>query len=223
MKKLMNWVIIMSLGAALLFGCGKEPEEVMQPVISEEESESIVVDTEKSTEGYLLVLGILVEKDSGYVSIKTHDNYDLTFKLAPETVIYTGEAAELVPGEEIAVVFDGELDGLDTGGVQVITVSIIEKEEDGDAEEEEEQPQMPVTVSENGYNQVTGAVTDATMNTITVTADNGAEVVFFPNDDTIKDLVDGLIIDDVVTVTFEGDLQGNDSTEVTVLQIMELE
>ncbi len=133
MKKLTVIAVILVITMGLLSACAeKQAAEVSAPsaeIVGE--SVEIAVETLTSTDGYAIVLGTLVEQDHHHVVIKTNDNYDLDFKLAPETVVYPGEDAEkLVQGDEVAVVFEGELDGLNTEGVRVITISISAEEED---------------------------------------------------------------------------------------------
>lgn len=72
---------------------------------------------------YNQVEGRLEELDTRLVSMQTADGQALCFQLAPETLVYKGEGKDLVPGDEITVVFEGNLDGTDTKGVSVITVS----------------------------------------------------------------------------------------------------
>ncbi len=134
MKKLVVMAVMLVLAMGLVSACAEEElEDVLAPAseLIEESVEVVAVETLISTDGYAVVLGTLVEQDSHHIIMKTNDNHDLDFKLAPETVIYAGDAEALMPGDEVAVVFEGELQGLSTDGVRVITISISAEEEDG--------------------------------------------------------------------------------------------
>lgn len=77
-------------------------------------------------EDYQEVAGNLEKLDTDTVSMQTADGQALCFELAPETLVYHSEGKELIPGDEITVVYDGDLSGEDTKGISVITVSAVE-------------------------------------------------------------------------------------------------
>lgn len=225
-----KYLILILIAISFLFGCQSQKETVAN--IADEETvgkntvsdvEAVAVETMLSTDGYKLVLGTLTDKQAGFVSIKTRSDEDLTFKLAPETVVYAGDAPELVVGDEVAVVFEGELEGLSTDKVKVITVSIAAEEKDKKADDEntDDDVKVTVTTTAEGYTEVSGTVTDASMNTITILTEEGNTILFMLNDDTKKNLVEGLLLDDFVTIVFEGDLKGTDASGVIVKSISE--
>ena len=78
----------------------------------------------------------------------------------------------------------------------------------------------PLKGSESDY-VLSGKVTDATMNTVQITTDNGAVVDFSLNDDTKKTFKNGLLLDITVAVGFNGELSGNDSSNCTVVFVTE--
>lgn len=126
--------LFLSLGVflicILLSSCMKEVVAESEQISGSEEeiSNSAMVETLVSTDGNAIVLGILVELDPYHIVISTDDNQSLSFNLNPETEIYSGSADELVIGDEVAIVFEGVLDGLNTAEVRVLTVSIAAEE-----------------------------------------------------------------------------------------------
>lgn len=126
MKK---WILmpgLCMLTACFLAGCvdradmqGMNVQEIKEMMIDEQVVETVV----SPIEGYQLVAGNLEELDTRYVSMQTADGHALSFKLAPETLVYKGQGEKLLPGDEITVVFEGDLKGTDTKDVSVIAVS----------------------------------------------------------------------------------------------------
>lgn len=106
MKKFMLFSVLCSLVILALTGCAE---------VSPSQSD-----------GYQQVEGNLEVLDTKTVSMKTVDGQALSFKLAPETLVYHNEGKEFNPGDEITVVFEGKLNGTDTKDVSVIAVSQTE-------------------------------------------------------------------------------------------------
>ena len=65
---------------------------------------------------------------------------------------------------------------------------------------------------------VTGTVTDATMNTTTIQTSDGKELTFAMEGADIS-MKDGLLLGDVVAITYKGDLKDGDTTGVTVVKM----
>ena len=59
--------------------------------------------------------------------MKTEDGQELSFKLAPEPIIYAGDDKELSEGEFIRVVFDGILADSELEDISVIAVTVVEE------------------------------------------------------------------------------------------------
>ena len=62
---------------------------------------------------------------------------------------------------------------------------------------------------------VTGVVTDAAMNTLTVKMADGAELSFSTMDATV-DMKDGLLLGDTVAITYTGDIKDGDTSGASV-------
>lgn len=126
MKKLKLMLGLCILTACFLTGCVDRAD--MQGINVQDtkeltEDEQVVKTTASPIEGYRLVAGNLEELDTRYVSMQTADGHALSFKLAPETLVYKARGKEFIPGDEITVVFEGNLKGTDTENVSVIAVS----------------------------------------------------------------------------------------------------
>lgn len=132
MKRSILLSIIVILVCTLLSSCMKEVVMESEQISEEQEvgtEGAVAIETLVSTDGNTIVLGTLVELDFGGVRIRTEDNQSLYFNLNPETEIYSGSAGELIPGDEVAIVFEGALDGPNTNHVTVLTVSISAEED----------------------------------------------------------------------------------------------
>lgn len=78
-------------------------------------------------EGYYMVEGSLCEMGKRSIVLKTEDGQELSFMLAPETIIYAGSDKELSEGETIRVVFDGIKTDSQWEDISVIAVTVIEE------------------------------------------------------------------------------------------------
>lgn len=101
MKKFMLLSALCVLALFVMAGCSSEP------VVYQE------------------VAGNLEQLDTKTVCMQTVDGQALCFELAPESLVYQGDA--LHPGDEIKVVYEGSLEGTDTKGLSVIAVSANEQ------------------------------------------------------------------------------------------------
>lgn len=131
MKKFMMMLALVCLPACFMTGCVDRADmqglDTQTLDAMQEEEETQLVETVASPiEGYRLIAGNLEELDTKTVSMKTADGYALSFKLAPETLVYKGSRTDITPGDEITVVFEGSLRGTDTEGVSVIAVSVAQ-------------------------------------------------------------------------------------------------
>lgn len=127
MKK---WILMLGLcmlAVCFMTGCVDRADMQGMNVQDREEGtedEQVVETAASPIEGYQLVAGNLEVLDTKSVSMQTADGHALHFKLAPETLIYKGQGEELLPGDAITVVFEGNLKGTDTENVSVIAVSL---------------------------------------------------------------------------------------------------
>lgn len=78
-------------------------------------------------EGYYMVEGRLNEIDKTGFVLETEEEQVLYFKLAPETIIYAGENKEISVGQNIKVVFAGEMMEEGMEKVSVIAVTLLEE------------------------------------------------------------------------------------------------
>ncbi|MDE7333398.1 MAG: hypothetical protein K2O16_14465 [Lachnospiraceae bacterium] len=131
MKKFMYLFLLCSLLICFTAGCADVAEGL---VLSGESGESAptesahVMETAAPVEeGYYMVEGSLCEMGKNSIVLKTEDGQELSFKLAPETIIYAGGDKELSEGETIRVVFDGTMKDSEFEDISVIAVTVIEE------------------------------------------------------------------------------------------------
>ncbi len=132
MKRSILLSVVVILVCTLMSSCMKEVAAETEEISEEatvENTEAVAIEVLVSTDGNAIVLGTLIELDQSHVKISTEDNQSLNFNLNPETEYYSGSAAELLPGDEVAIVFEGTLEGLNTDNIKVLTVSIAAEED----------------------------------------------------------------------------------------------
>ncbi len=130
MKKLSLLFLICSLFTCIVTGCADvAASNIGAGIVSQEDSdysEKMVKTAAPMEEGYYMVEGTLSEMDKSRLALETDDGQVLCFELAPETVIYSGENDEIVKGQRIRVVFDGDVGKNGMEKVSVITVTPVE-------------------------------------------------------------------------------------------------
>ncbi len=115
MKKLIMLSAMVVIFAGLAVGCADVAQSWSEAEIG------------KEAEGFSMVEGKLNEIGKSKLLMETGDGQSLYFKLAPETIIYAGENKEISAGQNIKVVFDGELTGEEIEKVSVIAVTLLEE------------------------------------------------------------------------------------------------
>lgn len=63
---------------------------------------------------------------------------------------------------------------------------------------------------------VTGLITDAAMNSFTIQAEDGSYYLFAKEDDTTVDCADGLILGEVIDVTYSGTQESGDAVAIAI-------
>ena len=132
MKKFIYAVVLLGLFASLAIGCASVCEKTKEVIVLDEESLNYGAQVAQTAapleEGYYVVEGSLREISKNNLVMETNDGHQLYFDFTPETMVYSGENAEIGVGENVRVLFNGELNGESMEKVSVITVSPIEKE-----------------------------------------------------------------------------------------------
>ncbi len=131
MKRLIKLSILCSLSVCFFIGCADIAENGMDSEAKEKfvsvdelQREEAVAVTE---EGYYVVEGILCEMGKEGILLETEQGQSMYFKLAPETIIYAGGGNSIISeGENIKVVFDGELNEAIMKDISVIAVTVSE-------------------------------------------------------------------------------------------------
>lgn len=68
---------------------------------------------------------------------------------------------------------------------------------------------------------ISGTITDAAMHTVTIETENGATLTFSIPDEADRTQVDGMLIGDTLEITYTGTIDGEDTSNATVLKLIE--
>ena len=131
MKKYLVLFALCSFLLCCATGCADVAESWAETEINKEteilSNEHAAVVAVPIDEGYYVLEGILGEINKSELALETEEGKTIYFKLAPETIIYAGENKELSAGQNIKVVFDGELSEEEITNVSVIAVTLLEE------------------------------------------------------------------------------------------------
>ncbi len=129
MKKFISLVILFGLLASFATGCASMHENAREMIALDEGlnyGAEVAQTAAPLEEGYYVVEGSLCEISKNNLIMETNDGHQLYFDFVPETIVYSGENEEIGVGENVRVLFNGELNGEKMEKVSVITVSSIE-------------------------------------------------------------------------------------------------
>lgn len=68
---------------------------------------------------------------------------------------------------------------------------------------------------------ISGTITDAAMHTVTIETEDGATLTFSIPDEADRTQVDGMLIGDTLEITYTGIINGEDTSNATVLKLIE--
>lgn len=68
---------------------------------------------------------------------------------------------------------------------------------------------------------ITGEVIDAAMNTVIIRTEGGVDLIFSKEDAEI-DLKDGLVIGNLITIEYTGNIEGNDASSAKAVKISDV-
>ena len=68
---------------------------------------------------------------------------------------------------------------------------------------------------------ISGTITDAAMHTVTIETEDGATITFSIPDEADRTQVDGMLIGDTLEITYTGTIDGEDTSNATVLKLIE--
>lgn len=88
----------------------------------------------------------------------------------------------------------------------------------GSTEQPTEQPTEQLTEEEQ---VISGTITDAAMHTVTIETEDGATLTFSIPDETDRTQVDGMLIGNTLEITYTGTIDGEDTSNATVLKLIE--
>ena len=94
--------------------------------------------------------------------------------------------------------------------------------DEGSTEQPTEQPTEQLTEQLTEEEQViSGTITDAAMHTVTIETEDGATLTFSIPDEADRTQVDGMLIGDILEITYTGTIDGEDTSNATVLKLIE--
>ena len=68
---------------------------------------------------------------------------------------------------------------------------------------------------------ISGTITDAAMHTVTIETEDGTTLTFSIPDEADRTQVDGMLIGDTLEITYTGTIDGEDTSNATVLKLIE--
>ena len=68
---------------------------------------------------------------------------------------------------------------------------------------------------------ISGTITDAAMHTVTIETEDGATLTFSIPDEADRTQVNGMLIGDTLEITYTGTIDGEDTSNATVLKLIE--
>lgn len=68
---------------------------------------------------------------------------------------------------------------------------------------------------------ISGTITEAAMHTVTIETEDGATLTFSIPDEADRTQVDGMLIGDTLEITYTGTIDGEDTSNATVLKLIE--
>ena len=131
MKKSVVILVLCSFLLCCITGCADVAESWSEMEVNREvealAGEQVAVTATPIEEGYYVVEGILSEINKSELLLEIEDGQIMHFKLAPETIVYAGENKELSAGQNIKVVFDGEVSEEEIMHISVSAVTLVEE------------------------------------------------------------------------------------------------
>ena len=145
----------------------------------------------------------LVALSGDLLTVQGTDGSELVFSVKG-VEIENAEAYKA--GDAVTITYTGEVKGTDTNRAVVVSVQNPAAESAQSAAQPEEK-------------KLTGTLVDATMNAITLAVDK-EEYVFATEGAEMK-VLDGLVVGNTIEVTYTGELNGTDTSGITVVRIVD--
>lgn len=127
MKRFVVLFALCSFLSGCITGCADVAETDISREVEGFSNEYVAATATPVEEGYYVVEGVLNEINKNELFLETEDGNIIYFRLAPETIIYAGKNKELFAGQNIKVVFDGELSEEEIENVSVIAVTLSDE------------------------------------------------------------------------------------------------
>lgn len=198
-KKMMGFVAIAVVSAALLAGCGGKKDKEKETESVPETQAPEMPELEAST-------GIVVSLKSNRLTMETSDGKELVFDIGDADK--KGER-DIKAGNPVAVVYTGEILGMDTEDVEVELV-IAMGSSNGTANE------ISRSDDDSESGQMTGEVEKYIEGEkLVIENDADGEKYYFSVGSDTDMNSDDIDEGDTVTVAYTGDINGNDLVEAT--------
>lgn len=128
MKKISKLLLTYGLFVCFTVGCADVAEYGVTEEAFAEYSAQALESAALTEEGYYVLEGSLHEIDRHVIVLEMEGGELLSIQMAPETIIWSGKNSEIMAGQTVKVVFDGNLNGTETGKISVIAVTVTEEE-----------------------------------------------------------------------------------------------
>lgn len=217
------------LAAAALTGCKSEPKET-EPVTTEAPATEAPTEavTEKITEAQTepqtedsmnktrYLKGLVKSSAQNSLTIQTERGKELTFDTTGADIQL---ASGIQTGSNVTVVYKGKIQDTDTSSAKVLMIQELAAGEtpvtEGElmTEAEEADPNA-------GAGTIGGSIEDVNMNRLVILADDGNSY-YFSMYGVDTSLVNGLKLDNYVTVEYDGDIYGPDLVSATAVYDMD--
>lgn len=89
------------------------------------------------------------------------------------------------------------------------------------ATDEEVEPEQPTDAEDAQQQTITGTIVESAEDTVTIQTEDGQELTFSLSDDTDRSQTDSLLAGNTLEVIYTGAIDGSDTSNVTVVQLIE--
>lgn len=108
-----------------------------------------------------------------------------------------------------------------TTGQEVATDEEKEEPAADATEEKPVEPEQPTDAEDAQQQTITGTIVESAEDTVTIQTEDGQELTFSLSDDTDRSQTDSLLAGNTLEVIYTGAIDGSDTSNVTVVQLVE--
>ncbi len=148
------------------------------------------------------VEGSLVSLTGNLLTMQSTTGEELIFDVSPVASSMTGD---YLAGDAVTVTYTGKINGADTSKATVVAVTNSTVHE------------TPAAVEQT----MAGTLVEATMNGVTITNAADGNNYLFMTEGAEMHIMDGLVVGNVLSITYTGTLNGTDTSGVTVVKVVD--